>query len=89
MGGGYGGDYGEEMGGYGEEMGGYGAGGYGMAGGNMNSRTKVSSTSKHDVPVDIYGIIYIYNPVDKEKLGQEQAPALTGPTADSSSNPMG
>jgi hypothetical protein len=95
--GGYGeemGGYGEEMGGYSEEMGGYGAGGYGAGGygmtaGDMRSRTTVSSTSKHDVPVDIYGIIYIYNPVDREKLGDESAPALTGPTTAPSSTPMG
>jgi hypothetical protein len=55
----------------------------------MRSRTTVSSTSKHDVPVDIYGIIYIYNPVDREKLGQEQAPALTDTTTPPSSTPMG
>jgi len=30
--------------------------------------------------VEIYGIIYIYNPVDEQKLGLDQQPALTGTT---------
>jgi hypothetical protein len=30
------------------------------------------------VPVEIYGIIYIYNPVDEKKLGLDQQPGLTG-----------
>lgn len=36
---------------------------------NLKDRTTVASTSAHDVPVEIYGIIYIYNPVDPVKLG--------------------
>lgn len=64
-------------------MGGYGATPYGTdygAGGgqNIKGRTSVASTSQNDVPVEIYGIIYIYNPVDQKKLGVEQLPALTG-----------
>jgi len=45
---------------------------------NLKDRTTVASTSAHDVPVEIYGIIYIYNPVDEKKLGLEQQPGLTG-----------
>ncbi len=44
----------------------------------LKDRTMVASTSAHDVPVEIYGIIYIYNPVDEKKLGLEQQPGLTG-----------
>jgi hypothetical protein len=73
------------MGGYGQtpDMGGgyaspYGAGS-GMGGAqNIKDRTTVASTSQNDVPVEIYGIIYIYNPVDEKKVGLDQQPALTG-----------
>jgi hypothetical protein len=86
------GGYGGDMPGVGAMMPGvggaemYGAGGYGASGmgmgmgmgaGAAKDRVKLSSTSVHDVPVEIYGIIYIYNPVDKAKLGVEQIPALT------------
>ena len=37
-----------------------------------------SDRSPYDLPVEIYGIIYIYNPVDEKKLGLDQQPALTG-----------
>ena len=71
----------EGGGGYGADAafggGGYGAGGYGA--GNVRDRNQLSSTSKHDVPVEIYGIIYIYNPVDRKKLGLDQDPVLSGP----------
>ena len=65
--------------GYGTEMGGSG---YGMGGqaANIKDRTTLASTSQNDVPVEIYGIIYIYNPVDEKKLGLDQQPALTGTT---------
>jgi hypothetical protein len=53
--------------------------GFGTSAENLRERTEVSSTSAYDVPVEIYGIIYIYNPVDREKLGLDQQPALTGP----------
>ena len=81
-------EYGSEMGGYAQppDMGGYASPygsaygmGYGMGGAqNIKDRTTVASTSQHDVPVEIYGIIYIYNPVDGEKLGLDQQPTLTG-----------
>jgi hypothetical protein len=65
--------------GYGAEMGGSG---YGMGGqaANVKDRTNLASTSQNDVPVEIYGIIYIYNPVDEQKLGLDQQPTLTGTT---------
>lgn len=69
--------------------GGYPSPDYGMGMGmpgqeqNLKDRTTVASTSAHDVPVEIYGIIYIYNPVDEKKLGLEQQPGLTGTTAPS------
>jgi hypothetical protein len=63
--------------GYGTEMGGsaYGMGGQAA---NIKDRTNLASTSQNDVPVEIYGIIYIYNPVDEKKLGLDQQPGLTG-----------
>jgi len=77
------------MGGYGQtpDMGGAGyaspyGSGYGMGGAqNIKDRTTVASTSQHDVPVEVYGIIYVYNPVDEQKLGVEQLQALTGITS--------
>ncbi len=67
------------MGGPGYESPGYGAGmGTGMGQENLKNRTTISATSANDVPVEIYGIIYIYNPVDEKKLGLDQQPALTG-----------
>lgn len=62
--------------------------GLGMPGqeGKLAERTSVSPTSAHDVPVEIYGIIYIYNPVDEKKLGLDQQPGLTG-TAPAAATP--
>lgn len=60
---------------------GYGGPGYGgpemgampgMNVGDMRGRVQVSSTSAYDLPVELYGIIYIYNPVDKTRLGLDQ-----------------
>lgn len=51
----------------------YGSGGgdsYGT--GQSVTRTAISSESTYDMPVEIYGIIYIYNPVDRQKLGIEE-----------------
>jgi len=68
-------------GGYASPYGSAGGMGYGMGGAqNIKDRTTVASTSQNDVPVEIYGIIYIYNPVDEQKLGLDQQPALTGTT---------
>lgn len=60
----------------------FGSGGGGMAGmsggmygGGGATQMKLSDDSPNDVHVEIYGIIYIYNPVNREKLGKavEQA----------------
>jgi hypothetical protein len=96
-----GGDYSNDMGtagmmpGYpgggmpGAGMGEYNPGGYGTGlEAPKEGRVEISSTSPHDVPVEIYGIIYIYNPVDKQKLGLEQVPALTQ-TLQPTASPVG
>jgi hypothetical protein len=47
---------------------------------DLRNRTQISSTTSHDVPVELYGIIYIYNPVDQDRLGIKQSQeGLTGP----------
>ena len=56
--GGSGGGFGESMGGFGGQEGMYGGAG---AGGNA-----VSASSSFDLPIELYGIVYIYNP---DKLG--------------------
>jgi len=65
----------------------YGTGGA-LSGDDIKSRAEVSATTIHDVPVELYGIIYIYNPVDRDRLGIEESsetpetsetPSLTGP----------
>lgn len=86
-GGGYGGGGGYDGGGAdyggGDDYGGggYGGGGYedeagaGMEtyGGRGGARGKTDPDEKiFEVPVEIYGIIYIYNPVNKELLGVEE-----------------
>ncbi|MEX0793513.1 MAG: hypothetical protein WD045_10280, partial [Pirellulaceae bacterium] len=75
MGGGYGGGYGgggdayTGGGGYEDEM----SGGGGMYSGGRGARGKTDADEKiFEVPVEIYGIIYIYNPVNKELLGAEE-----------------
>ena len=56
-----------------------GMGGLGPSFGDMAGRSRVSSTTSHDVPVELYGIIYIYNPPDRDRLGIEQTQeGLTG-----------
>lgn len=67
-------------GGYGEMMGGM-PGGDGMMGGGMpgmmggsagsGSGRGLSDESPFDIDVELYGIMYIYNPVDREKLGKK------------------
>ena len=92
--GGGGGGYGGEMGGMsgmgmggmqlgggmGEDMsGGYGPGGQG--GQNADQNEKI-----FDVPVEIYGIVYIYNPVHQDLLWPEGSrPEEDDPTAESAS----
>ncbi|PQO47095.1 hypothetical protein [Blastopirellula marina] len=82
-----GGGYGADMGGMnmggmgmGEEMsGGYGTDGRGGQGSDQNEKF-------FDVPVEIYGIVYIYNPVHEELLWPEGSrPEEDDPTAESAS----
>lgn len=60
---------------------------YGGSGGmgtqSLADRQIVSSTTSYDVPVEIYGIIYIYNPVDRAKLGITDTPPAEVATANS------
>ena len=77
----------------------YEGGGYPSGGGGSSSlmpsaedlrnRVQISSTTSHDVPVELYGIIYIYNPVDQDRLGNEQSEegGLTGPVQPESGTP--
>lgn len=64
---------------------------FGSAMGDLANRTQVSSTTTHDVPVELYGIIYIYNPVDKElqdRLKERtQEEGLTGTVQPDTSEP--
>lgn len=56
-----------------------GPGAFGPSLGDLKNRSQISSTTSHDVPVELYGIIYIYNPPDQDRLGIEQAQeGLTG-----------
>ena len=85
MGGGYGegGGAGGDAGGYGSAMGGgYGGGGYGGGygggmggyGGGMYGEEENAFAESYVRTVELFGVIYIYNPVDKAKLGTS-APA--------------
>ncbi|MFW6168956.1 MAG: hypothetical protein ACODAD_00600, partial [Planctomycetota bacterium] len=64
--------------GYGSDYGSESQGGYPGRGGGMTGQ---SVESPYDADVELYGLIYIYNPVDPEKLGMaedvadEDAPA--------------
>jgi hypothetical protein len=75
LGGGMGGEGGMFGGGGGDEggLGGEGAEGMGGALGGMgdSGQVKLSDDSPFDVHVELYGIVYIYNPVDREKLGEK------------------
>jgi hypothetical protein len=66
----YGGDYGSDMdsGGYGGDMG--GDGGYGAA--PVAAAVTPAKEFPLDMNVEVYGLIYIYNPPDPAKLGLEQ-----------------
>jgi hypothetical protein len=57
---------------------GYDQGGAGLSPDAMRNRTQISSTTSFDIPVEIYGIIYIYNPVDQQRLGVPDASTFTG-----------
>ena len=58
------------VGGYGERGGGLG----GTGGRNGAANAKATSTFPFDVTVELYGIVYIYNPVDDRALGVEADP---------------
>ncbi len=56
--------------GYGSETG-SGSSGYGGTG------AAPQTASSFDVPIEVYGVIYLYNPVDMEKLGLSNVTANT------------
>jgi hypothetical protein len=52
--------------------------GYGTGGtGDLTKRVMVSSASDYDVTIELQGIIYIYNPVDRSRLGLQDTPTMT------------
>jgi hypothetical protein len=81
---------GDEYGGGGDEYdsgdsGGYGSGsgsGFGSGSGGYGSGGPMQAPdSPYDGTVELYGIVYIYNPVDANKLGLEETAAATDPSA--------
>ena len=48
-----------------------GMGGMGGMGGEMGVAKPVS----YDIPIEVYGMVYIYNPVDTDRLGIEKVEA--------------
>ncbi len=77
-------------GGYMGMMGGSGGGYPGMGGGypGMSAGMGEMSESPYDATVEIYGLIYIYNPVDPAKLGLEEEKAEgAAATEDASGSP--
>ena len=81
--GGGGGSSGMGTGGLLGSMGGGGAPGLGGSGsgGGANNMGSLNAESPYDATVDIYGIIYIYNPVDPAKLESRRTSASTPPAA--------
>ena len=78
-GGGYGGATGGFGGGFG---GGYGGGDGGFGGGARGSVTpgdplRDAMVDQNLIEVELYGIVYIYNPVNKAQLGLEAPPGAT------------
>jgi hypothetical protein len=66
----------------------------GLGGMSMGGSDTASVLSSQDVPVEIYGVIYIYNPPDRTKLGtgaasQEKPADGTAPPGDSGAVPAG
>jgi hypothetical protein len=64
---------GDDYGGYGDEgygSGGYGSGDYGSGSYGMGPRQDMESP--YDGTVELYGIVYLYNPVDVNKLGLDE-----------------
>ncbi len=77
--GGIGSGEGYESGGSEDSSSGYGYG-YGGGGGAASSAVLASIDSPYDSTVEIYGLIYIYNPVDPVKLGLETPEDAAGDT---------
>lgn len=92
--GGGGGMFGQ-AGGAGEEgSGGGGAEGGMFGGGGGGSDVKLTDDSPFDVHVEVYGIIYIYNPVDRARLGRKLDNAgdetpVDGDTKEGTADPAG
>ncbi|HUE74407.1 MAG TPA: hypothetical protein VMP01_26225 [Pirellulaceae bacterium] len=93
MGGGPGGpgDDGADMG---AMMGGMMGGGMGGAfGGNANNPNRKaiadSTVDPNEIGVEIYGIVYIYNPVNRAALGLKDATPATPPTVTTTPTPTG
>jgi hypothetical protein len=57
-------------------MSGYGEGGYGGSYGSGGGMA--AAQAANDVTVEIYGIVYIYNPVNKKALGIEETESAAG-----------
>lgn len=91
--------YGLGGGGSGPEVGPPGGGGFGLpggmpgagsAGGNTRSSTVSSSqTDPSEVKVEIYGIVYIYNPVNRKLLNIDAAAAGAPGTTAGGAAPAG
>ena len=58
----------------------------GQGSGDMSIRKVVSSASEYDVSIELQGIIYIYNPVDKQRLGIQETGEVA---AEPASGPAG
>lgn len=71
--GGYGGGGSQLPGGYGEGGGGFGGFAGGRAGMIPGSETQDSSVDPNLIDVELYGVVYIYNPVNESQLGLEGA----------------
>lgn len=70
-------------------MGGTGMPGGSGGGGGDSGVASLNAESPYDATVDIYGIIYIYNPVDPAKLGIDTKKALDGTTSAAAASPDG
>jgi hypothetical protein len=53
-----------------------GDGGYGGVGSGTRSVTQDASIDPNLVEVELYGIVYIYNPANKKQLGLENPPEV-------------
>jgi hypothetical protein len=65
-----------------------------FGGGGRGSDVKLTDDSPFDVHVEVYGIIYIYNPVDRARLGRKLDNAgdetpVDGDTKEGTADPAG